>query len=265
MKKKAKANLDSQGSPSRFGYEWEFFHEIIPEYEEQFARWVSVLERENLADLYVVDAGCGTGRNSLCMHKWGAKRVLAFDVQASTVQVATRNLKDYETIEVKQMSIYEPKLPDSEPADMIFSIGVIHHLADPLAALKSMSSLLKPRGLVVIWVYGKEGNEWLLWFLEPVRKITKHIPMSILNLLSNFLAVPLFIYLKSPIRKSKYLELISTFRYWHLKSIVLDQLLPSIANYWKKEEVYDLLEAAGLKNIKVKAVNDMSWSACGEV
>ena len=265
MKRKVNASLDSQGSPSRFGYEWEYFHELVPEYEEQFGRWISVLDRKNLADLYVVDAGCGTGRNSLCMHKWGAKRVFAFDVQPSTVEVASRNLENYGTIEVKQMSIYKSYLPDAELTDIAFSIGVIHHLADPVAALKSMSSLVKPKGLVVIWVYGKEGNEWLLWFLEPVRKITKHIPMPILNLASNFLAAPLYIALKSPVRKSKYLELISTFRYWHIRSIVLDQLLPKIANYWKKEEVYDLFEAAGLKNIKVKSVNDMSWSACGEV
>lgn len=263
--KKVNVNLDLQGSPDRFGYEWTYFHELRPEYMEQFGRWISVLERKNLDGLYVIDAGCGNGRNSLGMHKWGARRVLSFDVQTSTVEVAKKNLQDYGTILVKQMSIYDPKLPDAELADIAFSIGVIHHLADPVKALQSMCSLVKPGGLVCIWVYGKEGNEWLLWFLEPVRKITKHISMPILNLFSNFLAVPLYLALKFPFPKSKYLELISKFSYRHIRSIVLDQLLPKIANYWKKEEVHDLLEVAGLTNIQVKSVNDMSWSACGEV
>ena len=260
-----KINLDAHGSPTRFGYEWEYFNDLIPEYEEQFNRWISVLELESLVDLFVVDAGCGTGRNSLWMHKKGAKKVLAFDVEPSTVRVASRNLKNYKNIEVVQMSIYNAKLTDTNLADIVFSIGVIHHLADPTAALLNLFKLLKPNGLLVIWVYGKEGNKWLLWFLEPVRKITKHIPMPILNSLSNILAFPLFMYLRVPLPKSKYLKLISTFRYWHLKSIVLDQLLPNIANYWSQDEVRELLRVAGFRNIRVKSVNDMSWSASGQV
>ena len=72
-------------------------------------------------------------------------------------------------------------------------------------------------------------------------------------------------YLRIPLPKSKYLKLISTFRYWHLKSIVLDQLLPNIANYWSQDEVRELLRVAGFRNIRVKSVNDMSWSASGQV
>lgn len=258
-------NLDAHGSPTRFGYEWEYFSDLIPEYEEQFNRWISVLELESLADLFVIDAGCGTGRNSLWLHKKGAKKVLAFDVEPSTVQVAARNLNNYKSIEVAQMSIYSAELPATNLADIVFSIGVIHHLVDPNAALLNLAKLLKPNGLLVIWVYGKEGNKWLLWFLEPVRKITKHIPMPILNSLSNIIAFPLFTYLHTPLPKSKYLKFISTFKYWHLKSIVLDQLLPNIANYWSQDEVRELLRVAGFRNIRVKSVNDMSWSASGQV
>ena len=30
---------DLAGSPDRFGYEWNAYSEILPEYEEQFRRW----------------------------------------------------------------------------------------------------------------------------------------------------------------------------------------------------------------------------------
>lgn len=257
--------LDSLGSPDRFGYEWDRFDNLIPEYEEQFNRWISVLEKVSLEGLFVVDAGCGTGRNSYWMHQRGAARILAFDVEPTTVNVAKRNLKNYENIQVNCMSIYEASIPASELADIVFSIGVIHHLADPIKAISNLSKLVKPNGHVIIWVYGREGNEWILWFLDPLRKITKHIPMPILNAASNVLAFPLFAYLRLPFPKSKYLKLISTFRYWHLKSIVLDQLLPKIANYWTRNEVQALMEDSGLRNIRVKPVNGMSWSVSGQV
>jgi SAM-dependent methyltransferase len=258
-------DLDSLGSPDRFGYEWDYFDNLIPEYEEQFKRWVSVLEKESLEGLYVVDAGCGTGRNSYWMRQRGAERVLAFDVEPMTVKVAERNLNDFGNIQVSCMSIYEACMPSSDLADIVFSIGVVHHLADPVKAISNLSKLAKPNGLVVIWVYGREGNEWILWFLDPLRKITKHIPMPILNAISNLLAYPLFAYLRLPFPKSKYLKLISSFRYWHLKSIVLDQLLPKIANYWTENEVRELMEDSGLRDIKVKSVNGMSWSVSGQV
>jgi SAM-dependent methyltransferase len=199
------------------------------------------------------------------MHQRSAERILAFDVEPMTVKVAARNLEDFGNIQVIRMSIYEACMPNSDLADIVFSIGVIHHLADPVRAISNLSKLVKPNGLVVIWVYGQEGNRWILWFLNPLRKITKHIPMPILNAISNLLAYPLFAYLRLPLPKSKYLKFISSFRYWHLKCIVLDQLLPKIANYWKENEVRELMEDSGLRNIRVKAVNGMSWSVSGQV
>ena len=40
-------------------------------------------------------------------------------------------------------------------------------------------------------------------------------------------------------------------------------MLPKIANYWSKETVVKLLSKAGLKDIKLVHVNDVSWSAIG--
>ena len=50
----------------------------------------------------------------------------------------------------------------------------------------------------------------------------------------------------------------------HLRSIVFDQMIPSIAHYYKRQEAIDLLESSGLINIKIHNVNDMSWPVRGE-
>jgi hypothetical protein len=49
----------------------------------------------------------------------------------------------------------------------------------------------------------------------------------------------------------------------HIRSIVFDQMLPKIAHYWPRTTVEALLRDAGLADVKLSWVNEMSWSAIG--
>ena len=65
--------------------------------------------------------------------------------------------------------------------DMIFSIGVIHHLKFPELALNKLIDALRPGGTILIWVYSYEGNEWIEKLVSPIRKkITSKLPISLL-------------------------------------------------------------------------------------
>uniref|UniRef100_UPI001BB46575 hypothetical protein n=1 Tax=Acinetobacter baumannii TaxID=470 RepID=UPI001BB46575 len=61
----------------------------------------------------------------------------------------------------------------------------------------------------------------------------------------------------------KYFDLLRSFTFKHLRSIVFDQMLPKIANYWRKDEVEALMREAGLERIQLAWVNEMSWAARG--
>ena len=69
--------------------------------------------------------------------------------------------------------------------------------------------------------------------------------------------------LRCGLRPSKYFELLARLRFPHLRSIVFDQMLPRIAHYWPREQVLQLMGQAGLVDIQVASVNQMSWSAIG--
>ncbi len=261
--KKSKSNLSSKdlGSTERFGYEWKKYGKIIPKYELQFLKWVYPLKKEDFAGKKVLDAGCGIGRNSYWPLVYGAKEVIAFDYDKRTVEVAKKNLAGFKNSEVKFQSIYDLELKNK--FDISFSIGVIHHLENPRLAVKKLVDAAKKGGMVLIWVYGYEGNEWIVHYINPIRKITSKLPLFITNVLSYLFSIPLYLYVQFIPQKKSYLKQLSTFKFWHLHSIVFDQLIPKIANYWRKEEAIALFEGQRLKDIRAYRVNENSWTVIG--
>jgi hypothetical protein len=74
----------------------------------------------------------------------------------------------------------------------------------------------------------------------------------------------LWIFLRIGLGRIAYFKLLRTFSFTHLRSIVFDQMLPHIAHYWRRGEVEALMKAAGLNDIQLVHVNDMSWCALGK-
>ncbi|MEK6825650.1 MAG: class I SAM-dependent methyltransferase [Nanoarchaeota archaeon] len=259
--KKSDFNVGASGSTERFGYEWDTYAKIIPEYEGQFLKWVAPLEKKDFKGKKILDAGCGIGRNSYWPLQYGAKEIVAFDYDPRTVEVAKNNLAPFKNANVRLGSIYN--ISQKRVFDIAFSIGVIHHLADPKKAVAQLVKATKKGGTVLIWVYGYEGNEWIVNYINPLRKITSRLPLKFVHLLTYFFSIPLYSYVKIFSPQHPYFKQLSRFRLWHTHSIVFDQLIPKIANYWTKEEARSLFEGQGLKNIQVYRVNDNSWTVMG--
>ena len=248
-------------STERFGYEWKKYSRILPQYETQFLRWVFPLKKQDFKNKTILDAGCGIGRNSYWPLKYGAKKIVAFDFDKRTVNVAKKNLSRFNNAIVKYESIYDINYKNE--FDIVFSIGVIHHLKHPDLAIKKLKQAVKNNGIVLIWVYGYEGNEFIVKYINPIRKITSKLPLPVTHFISYFFSIPFYIYVNTIPQKKPYLRQLKRFSFWHINSIVFDQLIPKIANYWKKQEAYSLLKNAGLKNIKINRCNDNSWTVLG--
>ena len=69
--------------------------------------------------------------------------------------------------------------------------------------------------------------------------------------------------LAAGVGKIEYFNLVRKMSFRQLRSIVFDQMLPKIANYWPRDVVEQLMHGAGLVDIKLAWVNEMSWSAIG--
>src|SRR3989338_4637337 len=109
-------------SSERFGYEWQKYPALTPDYEEQFRAWISPLGQEDFVGKSFLDAGCGMGRNSYWPLEWGAAKAVAFDFDRRSVDAASRNLSAFPQAQVMFKSIYD--ISWSSEFDVAFSIGV---------------------------------------------------------------------------------------------------------------------------------------------
>jgi len=249
------------GSPERFGYSWGIFSEILPVHEVQFKRWTSALPSEAWQGVEFLDVGCGMGRNSYWAIKAGAVSGRAIDVDARSLSGANVNLAA-SPVEVAHESAYD--ISDENRFDIAFSIGVIHHLEEPGLALDRMARAVRPGGRVMMWVYGYENNEWIVRWFNPLRRLLfARLPLSIVFFLSWFPTTLLWVLLHLGWGRLEYHDLLRDLSFRHLKAIVFDQMIPRIAHYYRRDEVESLMQTAGLEDITLVWVNEMSWSVVG--
>ncbi len=250
------------GSPDRFGYEWQVYAELRPEYEEQFRRWTVHLAPEDWQGKSFLDVGCGMGRNSYWPMTYGAAGGVAIDVDRRSLASARQTLSAFPGVQLRELSAYDIDYKDQ--FDIVFSIGVVHHLEAPERALAAMVEAAKPGGKVLIWVYGLEHNRWLAYGLTPLRTaLLSRLPIGLVHHLSLYPAMLLWLALRCGLRSIAYFRFLRRLPFRHLRSIVFDQMLPQIANYWPRATVERLLREAGLADVRLAWVNEMSWSAIG--
>lgn len=103
----------------------------------------------------VLIAGCGTGQQSIdtALSLRGAN-VLAIDLSLASLAYARRKTREFglTTIEYRQADLLELGALGRN-FDVIESMGVLHHLADPWAGWQALVSLLRPGGFMRLGFY----------------------------------------------------------------------------------------------------------------
>jgi ubiquinone/menaquinone biosynthesis C-methylase UbiE len=142
-------------------------HKTFRDYEKEFNDTVNFLELKNVADISMVDLGCGTGAMSI----YGAKifrKVYAVDISPEMIKQAkqkseTENVNNIEFINAGFLTYKHT----SDPADLLITKFAFHHLPDfwKQIALFNMNSMLKADGILYI-------NDVVFNF-EPAQYISK--------------------------------------------------------------------------------------------
>ena len=105
----------------------------------------------------ILIAGCGTGQQSIGMaHVFKNARVLAVDLSLSSLGYAKRMTRELglTSIDYAQADLLELGSLNRQ-FDVVASVGVLHHLADPFAGWRTLLSLVRPGGFMNLGFYSE--------------------------------------------------------------------------------------------------------------
>lgn len=145
-----------------FGKNWEqFIRTNFSEERIDIAQQhlLNFLETKDLRGKYFLDIGCGSGIHSLAAFKSEAQRIVSFDVDPYSVATTKKIHERYGSPahwHIAQGSILdEIFIAAVEPADIVYSWGVLHHTGNVWQAIKNASRFLKHGSIFYIAIYDK--------------------------------------------------------------------------------------------------------------
>lgn len=106
----------------------------------------------------VIECGCGTGQltNFLSIAN---RTVIGTDLCLNSLKMATafKQQNDLERAHFLQMNLFRPAFKPGT-FDLVISNGVLHHTSDPLLGFKSIATLVRPGGYILIGLYHQYGR-----------------------------------------------------------------------------------------------------------
>src|SRR5689334_3635318 len=123
---------------------------------------LSFLKQDDLKGKSFLDIGCGSGLHSLAAYRSGVEKICSFDYDPDSV-ATTKKLKEFAGNppywEVYQGSILDKEfLGTIEPADFVYSWGVLHHTGNMWDAMDNVVRLGKKGSLYYIALYDYEAH-----------------------------------------------------------------------------------------------------------
>lgn len=251
MKKCAYSDQDetyfSQEIQYSFGEEWKTFSDISSDHERIFRQYFDLVELSSLSDHRVCDLGCGIGRWSYFLVN-KCRELILLDF-SEAIFVARNNLRNANNVIFFMGDINELPFKDNF-ADLIFSLGVLHHL--PNNALDVIRNLHKYAPKLLIYLYYALDNrpiyfKALLAFVTKSRKLLFRIRNPLFRMFFTFM-VALLVYkpmvclgmILKPFGLARHIPLYEGYRGMSFRGIrqdVYDRFFTSIEQRFTKKEI----------------------------
>lgn len=249
-----------------FGFEWTTFRGMRREWQSNFVTYMTPMTLEFFRGKLVLDAGCGMGRHVFHAAESGA-RVVGVDFSRA-VEAAYENTKHLETAAVVQADVMRlPFRPGT--FDFAYCLGVLHHLPQPLEALRRLVDVVKDRGECRIYVYHQIARalRWkhgLFRLASACRRVSTRLPHAVLLAACWLLSAAIWVGCVLPYRllrgyapnsawaKSWLFRQYASYPFLVLVNDQFDRFSAPIERRYTQNEVEELMGAAGLRNIVVR-------------
>ena len=273
----SETNID-QTTVDSFGEEWSHFDQselVGEEWEEIFDTYFGIFPFSELPNGATgFDMGCGSGRWARGVAP-NVGRLNCIDPADNALAVAKKNLAGIENVEFHHAGVADaPLAPASQ--DFGYSLGVLHHIPQTEAALKSCTGLLKPGAPFLLYLYYRFDNRpaWFrgLWKAsELFRAGVSNLPDGVKPVVTDILAATIYWPLA---RGSRLIEKLggnpaaiplSFYRdksFYTMRTDSRDRFGTPLEQRFTRSEIETMMKAAGLENI---AFSDREpfWVAVG--
>jgi len=189
-------------SVQSFGDEWNFFN-----FTDFKINWLkhTVANTFGGTDAFkgklIVDAGGGSGAQTMWFVEYGANHVIMMDLSHSVDDVVQRNLAGLKNVDVIQCSIDAPPLRDQCIDGIVYCHNVIQHTPSVEKTAHALYALTAPGGEFVFNCYGLNDQGLLRWvrfhlIYTPLRAVLSNMPFAVIMFYARLMAllrlVPVF-------------------------------------------------------------------------
>lgn len=107
----------------------------------------------------ILEVGCGTGQLSNYLGLTWGRTVFGTDICLNSLTLGQqfRERNDIENVAFFQMNLFKP-IFQPESFDFVICNGVLHHTSDPLLGFRTILSLLRKGGFIVVGLYNRYGR-----------------------------------------------------------------------------------------------------------
>jgi SAM-dependent methyltransferase len=180
---------------------------------DQFDDWMAPLTRKDIEGKTVLELGCGNASLMVHMAEWHPSFLEGVDLGDSVITAET-NLAGREHVKVTKDDLVS--FTGTKSYDLVYCIGVLHHLQQPEKGFESMIRNTKPGGAFHGWVYAREGNGMIVYVVDPIRKLASKLPWWVTKyFLATPLVVPYYLYAKlmSVLPRWSFLKMLPLYEY----------------------------------------------------
>ena len=249
-----------------FGIEWDRFQQSelsLDELKKAWNPYFGIFPMDELHENSIgFDMGCGSGRwAQFIASKVGTLNCI--DPSSQALEVAKKNLSEFSNVNFINASVGDDVL-EEETQDFGYCLGVLHHVPDTLAGIKSCAMILKQNAPFLIYLYYDFENrsfifKWIWKLSDLLRRVISQLPSKVKVIMAAIIALLVYFPLA---RFSLVLEKLginvqgiplSYYRdrhYYFMRTDALDRFGTRLEKRFSRQDITSMLTEAGFKDIK---------------
>ena len=193
----------------------------------------------NVIEPSILIAGCGTGQHSIGVaSNISDSKITAVDLSLASLAYAKRKTIELGITNLEYFQADILKLDHLEKKfDIIESMGVLHHMDEPMVGWKVLTKLLKPGGLMKIGLYSELGRQNIVEIRKEIKSMKVGVSKTEMRKLRQSIAESI---------KENHMQLTESSDFYSL-SMLRDLIFHVQEHRFTLPQIKNCLEELGLK------------------